>query len=101
MGERWADYLITAVKYGKNHRISSVRQHEDTGGDLGKGTIIDRDTLASNIKRGVRYATVFNTKSNWRLGDSINCFRVGSNMSIRTDTNKVEYDLLAMLPELE
>ena len=101
MGEKWADYLVTAVKYGDGRRIERVRQHEDTGGELGEGTVIDRDTLASNIKRGVRYATVFSTKSNWRLGSAINCFRVGSAVSIRTDLNRVNYDLLAMLPELE
>lgn len=101
MGEKWADYLVTAVKYDDNRKIKSVRQHKDNGDELDEGMIIDRDTLVSNIKHGVHYATVFNTKSNWLLGNTIKCFKVGSSTSIRTDLNKAKYDFLSMLPELE
>ncbi len=101
MGEKWADYLVSAVEYGAGRKIERVMQHEDTGGELGEGTIIDRSTLASNIKKGVRYSTVFDANSKWRLGDTIRFHRVGSGTAIRTDANKVEYDLLSMLPELK
>ena len=101
MGEKWADYLVSAVEYGPNRRIERVMQHEDTGGELGEGTIVDRSTLASNIRKGIRYATVFDAHSKWRLGDAIMCHRVGSGTAIRTDANRVEYDLLRMLPELK
>jgi len=101
MGEKWADYLVSAVEYGPGRRIERVMQHEDTGGELGEGTVIDRSTLASNISRGVRYATVFDASSKWRLGEAIRCHRVGSGNAIRTDENRAEYDHLGMLPELK
>lgn len=101
MSQKWADYLVTAVKYDEKRRITGVRQHKDDGGELGEGSIIDRSTLASNIKKGIKYTTVFSTKTKWRAGSAINCFRVGSEVSIRTDSNRVKYDLLSMLPELE
>ena len=100
MGEKWADYLVTAVKYD-GHQIKNVRQHKDDGGELDEGTIIDRNTLASNIKKGIKYSTAFNSKSKWILGEKINCHKVDSSVSIRTDSNEVVYDFLAMLPELE
>lgn len=101
MGEKWADYLVSAVRYGPGRRIEAVMAHEDTGGELGEGTAIDRATLASNISRGVRYATVFDASSKWRLGEAIRCHRVGSGNAIRTDENRTERDHLGMLPELE
>lgn len=101
MTQRWADYLVTAVKYDDNRKIHSVRQHKDNGGQLDGGDVVDRNTLASNIKRGLSYATVFNSKSKWKLGSTINCFKVGPDVAIRTDLNKVKYDFLSMLPELE
>lgn len=101
MGEKWADYLVSAVAYGPGRRIERVMQHEDTGGELGEGTAIGREALASNISRGVRYATVFDASSKWRLGERIRFHRVGSGNAIRTDENRVEYDHLGMLPEME
>ena len=49
---RWADYLISAVKYNAENRIIQVRQHQDFGEKIGEGEIIDRETLTSNLKHG-------------------------------------------------
>ena len=98
---RWADYLISAVKLDSNRRIIQVRQHKDTGADIGEGEIIDRDALSTNLKKGLSYSTIFNSNSNWKKGDPINLIRVGSDYSIRTDSNKVEYDNLKFVSEIE
>ena len=100
MGE-WADYLISAAKFDSNRKIIQVRQHKDSGEDIGKGELIDRDTLATNLKKGVSYCTIFNGNSSWKKGDPVNFIRVGSEYAIRTDSNKVEFDNLKMLPEIE
>ena len=100
MGQ-WADYLVSAVKYDSNRKIIHVIQHEDTGSDIGKGELVDRDSLATNLKKGISYSTIFNGNSSWRKGDPINFIRVGGIYSIRTDSNKVEYDNLKLLPEME
>lgn len=100
MGQ-WADYLVSAVKYDSNKKIIQVKQHKDTGNDIEKGELIDRDSLATNLKKGILYSTIFNGNSSWKKGDPIHFIRVGSGYSIRTDSNKVEYDNLRMLPEIE
>ena len=98
---KWADYLISAVKYDSNRKIIQVRQHKDTGEEIGDGEIVDRSTLANNLKKGISYSTVFNSNSNWKIGDKIRYIRMGGDFSIRTDSNKVEFDNLKFLPEIE
>ena len=98
---KWADYLISAVKYDSNKKIIQVRQHKDTGETIEAGQLIDRTTLTDNLKKGMSYSTVFNSNSNWKIGDKIQCIRIGGDFSIRTDLNKVEFDNLKFLPEME
>ena len=98
---KWADFLISAVKYDDNQRIVQVKQHTDTGENIGDGEIVDRMTLANNLKKGRTYSTVFSNDTNWKLGDRIHLIRTGGEFAIRTDTNKVERDNLKFLPELE
>ena len=98
---KWADYLVSAVKYDDNRKIVQARQHEDTGSDIGDGQLVDRMTIANNLKKGRSYATVFSNDANWKLGDRIHLIRAGGEFSIRTDSNKVERDNLKYLPELE
>ena len=48
----WADYLLSAVQYGPGRRIVLARQHRDDGEQIGRGTAVDRRTIADNIKKG-------------------------------------------------
>ena len=98
---RWADYLISAVKYDSNKKIAQIKQHKDTGEDIGDGELINRDILSTNLKKGLTYCTIFNSNSSWKKGDPVNLIRTGSDYSIRTDSNKVEYDNLKFLSEIE
>ena len=98
---KWADYLISAAKYDENRRIVQVRQHNDTSEDIDNGEIVNRDILAANLKKGLKYCTIFNSNSTWKKGDPINLIRVGGEYSIRTDSNKVEYDNLKFVSEIE
>ena len=98
---KWADYLISAVKYDAKRRIVQVRQHKDSGEEIGDAELIDRPTLSSNLKHGIKYATIYSTNSNWRLGEKIRIIRIGGENSIRTDSNKVEFDHLKMVTDIE
>ena len=100
MGQ-WADYLVSAAKYDSDKKIVQVIQHKDTADGIGKGELIGRDMLATNLKKGISYCTIFSGNSSWKKGDSINLIRIGSEYTIRTDSNKVEHDNLKMLPEIE
>lgn len=98
----WADYLLSAVRYDSGRRIAEARQHADDGAQIGRGSTVDRGTIADNIKRGSTYATVFAGRGGtWRLGEPVRLLRSGGDYSIRIDSNRVMFDNLGMLPGLE
>lgn len=98
----WADYLLSAVQYGPGRRIVRARQHEDDGGQIGRGVIVDRRTIADNIKSGSTYSTVFaGTEGTWRRGEPVRLVRSGGDYAIRVDSNRVMLDSLGMLPDVE
>ncbi len=97
---KWADYLISAVRYNGNHKIVKVIQHEDKEGTVGEGIEVERAMVASNIKNGKSYMTIYSgPKNTWRVGKKINAFRVGGEYCIRVDKNKVDLDNLGDIVE--
>jgi hypothetical protein len=97
---KWADYLISAVRYNGNHKIVKVIQHEDKEGIVGKGIEVERALVASNIKNGKTYMTIYSgPKNTWRVGKKINAFRVGGEYCIRSDNNKTDIDHLGEVVE--
>ncbi len=98
---RWADYLVSAVRYDPDRRITHAIQHADAEDGIGGGQKIDRETLSANLKKGLGYCTIFSGGQNWTRGDRINLVRAGGGYSIRTDLNKAGYDNLRLVPEIE
>ena len=97
---KWADYLISAVRYSPDRRlITEVKQHEDTEDDVGQESVVNRATVADNVKKGKKYVTVVSSGSNWQKRDSVRTFIVEGNYYIRADKNKVSRDNLGPLPE--
>lgn len=98
---KWADYLISAVRYNEDHtKIEKVRQHEDKNGAVGEPLEVGRAEVASNIKNGKKYVTIYSgPKDTWRLGKKVNAFRVDSEFCIRVDKNKVNLDNLGDIVE--
>ncbi len=97
----WADYLISAVKYDSKRHIIQVKQHKDTGGAIGQGEIIDRDTLVDNLQNGLKYTTIFSSDTKWKKGDKVQMLKSQGKIIVRTDNNKVGMDNLKFLTELE
>lgn len=97
---KWADYLISAVNYDQNRKISKIRQHKDDGENIGNAEVVDRNILVQNLKKGIKYATIFSTNTGWKFGDWVNLIKVDGKYSIRTDSNKVETDNLKFVPEI-
>lgn len=97
---KWADYLISAVEYDSNHRILRVMQHTDEDGQISQGEVADRDTLTTNLKHGRSYMTMFSSKDTWLPGDPVHLIKLSGAYSVRTDSNKVEYDNLKLVSEL-
>lgn len=98
---KWADYLISAVSYNEDHtKIVKVRQHEDKNGKISNPVEIGRAEVASNIKNGKRYVTIYSgPHDTWRLGKKVNAFRVNGEYCIRVDQNKVNLDNLGDIVE--
>jgi len=98
---KWADYLISEVSYRPNHLIKIAKRHKDSESGISQGQFIDRLTIASDIKKGYSYMTVYEGLSSWKKGNKINTFRINGEPFIRVDGNKVSLDNLGDLPEVD
>ncbi|MFQ5476110.1 MAG: hypothetical protein ACE5DT_03670, partial [Nitrosopumilus sp.] len=97
--DKWADYLISEVSYDYDHLIYAAIRHQDTDKGITKGKPVDRLTIASDIKNGLFYITIFSGKDSWKKGHKIRTFSIGGNPYLRIDENKVKLDYLGDLPE--
>ena len=75
-------------------------RHEDTEKGITKGTPVDRMTISSDIKSGLRYITIYNGENSCKKGHKIRTFLMEGNPYIRIDGNSVESDFLGDLPEV-
>ena len=98
---KWADYLISAVSYNPNREITEVQVHQDLDGKMGPAEIVDKLTIAHNIRRGKSYVTIFQTLNSWKKGEYVNLFRIDGTPYIRIDKNKVNLDNLGELANID
>ncbi len=97
--KKWADYLISEVTYDSEHLISIATRHQDTDSGITKGKSVDRLTIASDIKNGFTYITIYSGKNSWKHGNKLRTFSIGGSPYLRIDQNKVKLDYLGDLPE--
>lgn len=97
----WADYLISAVQYDDDRKIVKARQHIETDKGITNGDVINRSTILTNIKHGKTYSTIYQSLSTWTRGQSISANHVMGTSYLRIDKNKVEYDHLGSVVELD
>ena len=99
---KWADFVITAVKRGSSSgRITQVQIHKDLGNSLSNPEIVDKMVVAHNIKKGKKYITVFKiSETNWEPGEYVRAYVKDGEAFIRTDDNKVDLDNLGTLPDI-
>ena len=98
----WADFAISAVKRGPGlGQISKIQIHEDRGSDFGPAVIVDKQRIASDVKRGKKYITIFRkSESDWEAGEYVRSYVKDGATHIRTDDNKVDSDNLGTLPDI-
>ncbi|MGY5147000.1 MAG: DUF3892 domain-containing protein, partial [Candidatus Nitrosopumilus sp. bin_7KS] len=97
--KKWADYLISEVSYDSEHLILIATQHQDSDGGITRGKPVDRLTIASDIKNGFVYITIYSGKNSWKPGNKLRTFSIGGSPYLRIDENKVKLDNLGDLPE--
>lgn len=99
--EKWADYLISRVKYNmdKNH-IYSVEVREDLGNNVGDPQIQKRLWVVSELESKKTFVTILKNKERrWTKGDEVHIIAINNQKFIRTGGNKKEEDNLGELPE--
>ena len=97
--KKWADYLISEVNYDSENLISIATRHQDTDSGITKGKSIDRLTIASDIKNGFTYITIYSGINSWKHGNKLQTFSIGGSPYLRIDNNLVILRSLGYLPE--
>ena len=96
---KWADCLISHVRRNANHpHIDQVWQREDIDDKITKGNSVFRSTVVSNIKAGLKYATITWNGKTWDFGQFIIIDRVNGIEYIKTKADNTTSDNLGNLP---
>ncbi len=100
--QKWADYLISGVKSTTGSNIIQyVEVHSDFGCIVCETTIVPREDVIANIKKGTSYVTVFKTTmGKWRRGEDVRVVTVNGQEYVRTDAKPVASDNFDDVPEL-
>jgi len=98
--KQWAHYLISEVRYDKNHLILMAMRHRDAEAGISFGDLVDRMQIISDIANGQTYITIYNRMATWKKGNKINFFRIDGQPYLRIDENKVNQDYLGDITEI-
>lgn len=102
--EKWADYLITGVRYDKDQTyIDYVKVREDKGEKAGSEDIIyKRETIVKAIDDGETFITSYfdKEKNGWKRGAIVSIIEIDKIKYLRSDKNKTKKDNLENLPEI-
>jgi hypothetical protein len=98
---KWADYLISAVRYNQEHtHIIQLKAHEDQGDKVGPGKIYERQTIVNAIRGGTTFVTIYkNKEGTWSKGEDVIIINVNGVDYLKTEDNGKEEDNLENLPE--
>jgi len=99
---KWADYLISAVRYDSdpnNRMIAYLKVHEDVGESVGESRTWTKDELINALIHGKTFMTIIKDGSgNWKRGFEIS-IKSSKEIFIRTDVKNVPGDFLEDLPD--
>jgi len=87
--QKWADYLISAVKSGPTvTHIHSVEVHSDFGCVVCETLILSRAEVIANLKKGATYTTIQRTAmGKWRKGEDVHLVIVNGEEYIKVGEN--------------
>jgi len=98
---KWADYVITGVRYDKDgERITAVEVRRHTGTHLVEPSIWSRVQVIQIIDKGYTFVTSYLHDGSWRKGADVHVVTIGRERFLRTDKNKTKKDNLGELPEV-
>jgi hypothetical protein len=99
---KWADYLISEVRYDTQHsHIVKVKVHVDDGGDnIGTASEWSRSEVVAALKRSSTFITITkNSEGKFQKGQDVHIIKVNGVEYLRTDQNSKAADNLGNLPE--
>jgi hypothetical protein len=90
--QKWADYLISAVKSGPTiTRIDSVEVHSDFGCIVCETLILSRGEVIANLKKGYTYTTIQKTAmGKWRKGEDVLLVTIDGEEYIKVGENDLK-----------
>jgi hypothetical protein len=100
---KWADFVVAAVKYNREHsHIVGAEIRADTGETI-SGTYqrLDREDVIAKIRRGTSFVTAYQQDGKWHKGEDLRVVAIHGESFIRTDENATKKDNLGSLPEYE
>ncbi len=96
---KWADYVITAVRYSTDPKhIESVQARADNGESLGSPGTRTRTQVIGDIGAGTTFVTAYQKDEKWTKGEDVRVVIVDGTKYIRTDANSKAADNLGSLP---
>ena len=100
--EKWADYLISAVRYKETFTrktISHCKVHPDNGDSVGEGTTWSKEEVMDAIIKGNTFVTISkDERGKWKRG--INVFMlIAKEVYLNTDSKRNTEDYLVNIPE--
>jgi hypothetical protein len=99
---KWADYVITAVRFNDKHtHIDRVRAQKDNGDSLEAAQEFTRQTVVKAISDdGITFVTAFKTnEGKWRKGEDVFIVHIHNIAYIKTKKDNTTRDNLDNLPE--
>ncbi|MBN2379694.1 DUF3892 domain-containing protein [candidate division WOR-3 bacterium] len=98
---KWADYLISAVKYnGDRTIIEGVRCCIDKGDSISESVDISRSKVIYLLDKGYTMAAIFkNIEGKWQKEANVRLVKVDGEKFIRTDKSQKRGDNMVNLPE--
>lgn len=100
MATKWADYLISAVRYNASGtHIDAVRVHADNGSSVGPGSTMTRSRVVTLLQTGSTFCTIFKSADDqWRRGADVRVVDIDGEKFIKTQPDRTKQDNLGELP---
>jgi Protein of unknown function (DUF3892) len=100
MPDKWADFLISGVRYNAEEtHIDQVQSHIDEGDSVGPTTRMPRTRVVELLEEKKTFSTITKgTDGKWNRGALVQIVRVNGTKFIRTDADRTASDNLGSLP---
>jgi hypothetical protein len=97
---KWADYLISAVRFNDaGTHIVKVKAHIDNGDTVGVGFEMARSDVVTYIDAGKTFSTIYkDADAKWKLGAGVKTVTIDGTRYIKTRADGTKADNLDNLP---